>query len=76
VKRNGAISALFEDFDSRIEPFLTTEYDHGMMIHVNDRLYDTLRDHMRRTGEELKLKEFDSPTPVENLAYRLFTEIK
>lgn len=30
---------------------------------------------MRRTGEELKLKLFDAPTSVENLAYRLFTEI-
>jgi 6-pyruvoyltetrahydropterin/6-carboxytetrahydropterin synthase len=46
-----------------------------MLISVSDPLYETLLDHMRRTGEELKLKEFEVPTSVENLAYRLFTEI-
>jgi len=75
VERTGAISTLFEDFDRKIDPLLKREYDHGMLIHVNDPLYETLRDHTRRTGEELKLKLFDAPTSVENLAYRLFTEI-
>ena len=46
-----------------------------MLINVSDPLYETLLDRMRRTGEELKLKEFEVPTSVENLAYRLFTEI-
>ena len=75
VKRQGAISTLFEDFDCKIEPFLKAEYDHGMLINANDTLYDTLCDHMRRTGEDLKLKVFNAPTSVENLAHRLFTEI-
>ena len=75
VQRQGAISTLFEDFDSKIEPFLKAEYDHGMLINVNDPLYETLNDHMRRTGEDLKLKKFTAPTSVENLAHRLFTEI-
>jgi len=75
VERQGAISTLFEDFDSKIGPLLKSEYDHGMLINVNDPLYATLCDHMRRTGEDLKLKEFDAPTSVENLAHRLFSEI-
>ena len=75
VERTGALTTLFGDFDSKIEPFLKCEYDHGMLIHVKDPLYDTLTQHMLRTGEDLKLKRFSQPTTVENLAHQLFTEI-
>jgi 6-pyruvoyltetrahydropterin/6-carboxytetrahydropterin synthase len=75
VEKKGAISTLFEDFDSKIEPFLKAEYDHAMLINVHDPLYQSLCEHTRRTGEELKLKRFEMPTSVENLAHRLFTEI-
>ena len=75
VERTGALTTLFADFDSKIEPFLKQEYDHGMMIYVEDPLYDTLVGHMQRTGETLKLKKFSRPTTVENLAHELFTEI-
>lgn len=75
VERTCSYSTLFGDFDARIEPFLKAEYDHGMLIHVNDSLYETLTQHMERTGETLKLKVLDRPTSVENLAYQLFTEI-
>ena len=75
VQRRGSISTLFGDFDARIEPFLKREYDHSMLIHVNDPLYDALSEYMRRTGDRLRLKRFDGPTSVENLAYRLFSEI-
>ncbi len=75
VERTSSYSTLFGDFDSRIEPFLKEEYDHGMLINVHDPLYETLCDHMRRTRETLKLKTFDRPTSVENLAHQLFTEI-
>ncbi len=75
VQRTGALTTLFADFDDRIEPFLKREYDHGMLIHVADPLFETLVDHMRRTGESLKLKKFNGPTTVENLAHQLFTEI-
>ena len=75
VERTGSYSTLFADFDDKIEPFLKTEYDHGMLIHVKDPLFETLRHHMHRTGETLKLKQFDRPTSVENLAHLLFTEI-
>ena len=74
VERTGSYSTLFGDFDGRIEPFLKAEYDHGMLINVHDSLYESLCDHMRRTGETLKLKAFDRPTSVENLAHQLFTE--
>ncbi len=75
VERRGAISTLFGDFDGVIEPFLKAEYDHAMLIHDADPLHETLRGHTERTGEPLKLKVFDAPTSVENLAYQLFTEI-
>ena len=75
VQRRGSISTLFGDFDARIEPFLKREYDHAMLIHINDPLYRALSEYMRRTGDFLRLKQFDEPTSVENLAHRLFSEI-
>lgn len=75
VERKGSITTLFEDFDSRIEPFLKAEYDHAMLINVNDPLYESLCLHTERTGEVLRLNRFEVPTSVENLAYKLFNEI-
>lgn len=75
VDRTGALTTLFGEFDAKIEPFLKNHYDHSMLINKGDPLYQTLLDHMRRTGEDLRLKEFTAPTTVENLAYLLFTEI-
>lgn len=75
VERQGSMSTLFAHFDRKLEPFFKTEYDHGMVINVNDPLYESLCEHMRRTGESLKLKLFDRPTTVENLGHQLFTEI-
>lgn len=75
VERAGAISTLFGDYDRVIEPFLQQQYDHAMLIHIRDSLYETLLGHAERTGETLKLKLFDAPTSVENLAYQLFSEI-
>lgn len=75
VEREGSISTLFGDFDSVIEPWLKERYDHGMLIHRHDPLYQTLLDHMQRTGETFRLNVFDGPTSVENLCHKLFTEI-
>ena len=75
VERRGAISTLFGDFDNKVTPLLKFEYDHAMLINVHDPLYETLMDHNRRTGESLRLKTFEAPTSVENLAHKLFTEI-
>ena len=75
VERTGSLTTLFADFDAKIEPFLKTEYDHGMLIHIDDPLYETLVGHIQRTGETLKLKRFSRPTTVENLSHQLFTEI-
>ena len=75
VKRNGSISTLFGDFDGKIEPFLKREYDHAMLINVHDGLYEALCDYRDRSGDSLKLKRFESPTSVENLAHQLFSEI-
>jgi len=75
VKRTSSYSTLFSEFDQKIEPLLKEEYDHGMLINIHDPLYDTLVDHMARTGETLKLKTFSRPTSVENLAHQLFSEV-
>ncbi len=75
VEREGDISTLFGEFDSRIEPWLKEHYDHGLLINVHDSLYESLQMHMDRTGERLKLNEFDGATSVENLAHKLFSEI-
>ena len=75
VERIGSYSTLFADFDERIEPLLKSEYDHSMLINVNDPLYTSLCDHMERNGEQLKVKKFDMPTSLENLANELFSEI-
>jgi len=75
VERKGAVSTLFGDFDALMEPYLKNEYDHGLLINVNDPLYETLKHHTQRTGECLKLKTFEVPTSVENLAFKMFTEI-
>ena len=75
VERNGSISTLFSDFDAKIEPYLKSNYDHAMLINVNDPLYLTLCDHMKRTGEDFRFKKFNEPTSVENLSWYLFSEI-
>jgi 6-pyruvoyltetrahydropterin/6-carboxytetrahydropterin synthase len=75
VEREGDISTLFGDFDAKVEPWIKDKYDHGMLINIHDSLYETLKQHQVRTGEHLKLKEFDGATSVENLAYMLFSEI-
>ncbi len=75
VEREGDISTLFGDFDDRIEPYLKNNFDHGMLINRHDSLYQTLLDHTQRTGEHFRLKVFDGPTSVENLAWIMFTEI-
>ena len=71
----GSISTLFGDFDAKVEPLLKSQYDHAMLINVHDPLYETLCEHSRRTGETFRLKKFDAPTSVENLAHKLFSEI-
>jgi len=75
VERDGDISTLFGDFDAMIEPWLKTQYDHSMLISIHDTLYETLQEHMHRTGEVFRLCLFDGPTSVENLCHKLFTEI-
>lgn len=75
VERTGALTTLFGDFDAKIEPLLKEQYDHGMLINRADPLFETLKEHERRTGETFRMKVFDAPTTVENLAYLLFGEI-
>lgn len=75
VERTGALTTLFGDFDDKIEPHLKLNYDHAMLINVNDPLFETLKGHEQRTGETLRLNRFEAPTTVENLAYKLFCEI-
>ncbi|HRF02225.1 MAG TPA: 6-carboxytetrahydropterin synthase [Pirellulaceae bacterium] len=75
VHRDGSLTTLFGDFDSKIEPWLKTHYDHGMLINEADPLLPYLEQYMDETGDRLKLNRFDGPTSVENLAFKLFGEI-
>lgn len=75
VERDGDNSTLFGDFDAQIEPWLKQHYVHAMLIHVNDTLFESLQQHMLRTGETLRLKLMERPTSVENLCHLLFSEI-
>ena len=75
VQRQGSISTLFADFDRRIEPHLQREYDHAMLVNVNDPLYKALVGYVQQSGDQLRLKCLDCPTSVEDLAFQLFSEI-
>lgn len=75
VQRDGDISTLFGDCDAKIEPWLKDNYDHGMLINVDDPLYESLLQHMARTVEKLRLKVLRGATSIENLCHMLFTEI-
>lgn len=75
VERTGNLTTLFGDFDAFVEPLLKNEYDHGMIIHRGDSLYETLCMHTARTGESLRLKVLEFPSTVENLCFQLFSEI-
>ena len=46
-----------------------------MLINVHDTLFESLQQHMLRTGEHLRLKVMERPTSVENLCHLLFSEI-
>ena len=71
VERTGSLTTLFADFDSKMEAFLNSEYDQGMLIHYDEALVG----HMQRTGESLKFKRLSRPTTVQNMAHQLFREI-
>ena len=75
VERTGNLTTLFSDFDARIDPLLKNEYDHAMLIHRHDPLFETLKMHAERTGEHFRLKVLEFPTSVENVSYVLFTAI-
>ena len=75
VKRVNSVSTPFAEFDDRIGRLIAEQYDHGMLIHRGDPLFETLKRYEQEHGEKLKMKILDGPTSVENLAHTLFTEI-
>lgn len=75
VERSGHISTLFADFDEKVEPHLRDLYDHSTLIDENDPLLAFLRMYEEATDDRLKLNIFPFPTTVENLAFKLFSEI-
>ena len=74
VERDGALSTLFRDFDAKIQPHLKKNYDHGLLIDVNDPVFPVLQKYVERTGDPLRFNRFVVPTTVENLGYKLFCE--
>lgn len=68
--QKSSITTLFSELDGLVTPIIK-EYDHGMLIDVNDPLYE----HLRLFPEQLKFKRFNAPTSVENLAKNIFCEV-
>ena len=68
-------SGLHRDPVRHLKVTFPEEYDHAMLINIHDGLYEALCDYRERTGDSLKLKRFEAPTSVENLAHQLFSEI-
>jgi 6-pyruvoyltetrahydropterin/6-carboxytetrahydropterin synthase len=75
VKRTGSISTLFNDFDSKIEPWLKENFDHRFLIDKNDPLRFAFDQHREFTGEDLGYKMLPFPTSVENVCLYLFDVI-
>jgi 6-pyruvoyltetrahydropterin/6-carboxytetrahydropterin synthase len=77
VTRNGNISTLFGDFDSKIEPMFKNEFDHRFIIDKNDPLLPYLKQFEEdNPGNRLGLKIIPYPTSVENVCYYIFNEIE
>ena len=63
----------FSEFDKVIEPIIKDRYCHSMLINTADPFYNIAVDH----PTVFKLVEFkNQPTSVENLAKRLYKEVK
>jgi len=73
---DGNITVLFGDIDNLVEPIIKGEYDHSFLMHKNDPLYKCFKDFCKEQGCEFKMKVFDEPTSVENLAKKLYNEIR
>jgi len=76
VVRDGNISTLFGDFDSKIEPYLKDNFDHRFLLDVNDPLKKYFDQYQQDTGMDLGCKELPFPTSVENVCFYLFHTIK
>lgn len=76
VQRNGSISTLFGDFDSKIEPMLKEQYDHRMFLDINDPLKPYLDAYQNDTGDNLGYNLLERASSVENVCYQLFSDIE
>lgn len=74
LEQKTSITTLFADLDSLVVPIIK-EYDHGMLVDVNDPLYHHLCKFQDPSGHSLKFKVLPYPTSVENLARFLYEEI-
>lgn len=75
VKREGSISTLFNDFDSKLEPYFKNEFDHRTMIDINDPLLPYLISFEMEQGKSLGYKVLPFATSVENMCFYLFHQI-
>ena len=60
---------LFDDIDRLVDPILE-EYDHGLLIDINDPLYQVLTS----LDDQTKMLRLNRETSVENLAASLFAK--
>lgn len=73
LEKKSSITTLFAELDAKVKPCLDP-YDHCMLIDINDPLYAHL---VKFEGSEnFRFVLFDGPTSVENLAEKLYTDLR
>lgn len=75
VQRKGHITTLFDDFDSKIEPWLKDNVDHRMFMDENDPLKMYFDQYQAEQLENLGYCLLPFPSSVENVCYWLFDNI-
>ena len=74
VKREGNLTTLFGDFDSKIEPWFKEAFDHRFAIDKNDPLLPYLQEY-EKDHSDLGLNILPFPTSVENVTFYIFNHI-
>lgn len=68
-RTEAGVTMLFDDIDRLVDPILE-EYDHGLLIDINDPLYQVLTS----LDDQTKMLRLNRETSVENLAASLFAK--
>lgn len=74
-RTRAGITMLFADIDKIVESVLC-QYDHSLLVSSADTILESLQRVTNSDGEAMKMVVFDEETSAENLAKRLYFEIK